>query len=65
MAFVVEHPGPVDAAFTARVEEALREVLKVRGEARFAAPGSLPDDGKAIEDARVYEAPPPAPVHRP
>jgi len=39
----------------ARIEEALRDVLKVRGEARFAPPGSLPDDGKAIEDQRQYE----------
>jgi len=57
MAFVAEHPGPADGVLAARIEEALREVLKVRGEARFAPPGSLPDDGRAIEDARVYEAP--------
>lgn len=55
MAFVAEHPGAPDAAFAGQVEEALRDILKVRGEARFAAPGTLPDDGKAIEDQRQYE----------
>src|SRR6185312_2803003 len=64
MAFVAERGGPPDAALAGRIEEALRDVLKVRGEARFAAPGALPDDGKAIEDQRKYEdsasTPPPA-----
>jgi len=55
MAFVAEHPGPADASLAGHIEEALRDVLKVRGEARFAVPGSLPDDGKAIEDQRQYE----------
>ena len=55
MAFVAEREGPPDPALAARIEEALRDVLKVRGEARFAAPGSLPDDGKAIEDQRQYD----------
>jgi phenylacetate-CoA ligase len=55
MAFVAEHAGPPDPALAARIEEALRDVLKVRGEARFAPPGSLPEDGKAIEDQRQYE----------
>jgi phenylacetate-CoA ligase len=55
MTFVAERAGPPDAALAARIEEALRDVLKVRGEARFAAPGSLPEDGKAIEDQRKYE----------
>jgi phenylacetate-CoA ligase len=60
MAFVAEHPGAPDAAFAGQVEEALRDILKVRGEARFAAPGTLPDDGKAIEDQRQYEGASPA-----
>lgn len=32
----------------------LRDVTKLRGEVAFAAPGSLPNDGKVIEDSRVY-----------
>lgn len=32
----------------------LREVTKLRGEVAFAASGDLPNDGKVIEDSRVY-----------
>ena len=57
MALLTERgPGPDDAGLGSRIEEAIRDVLKVRGEVRFAPPGSLPDDGKAIEDQRQYEA---------
>lgn len=34
--------------------ETLREVTKLRGETAFCAPGGLPNDGKVIEDKRVY-----------
>ena len=37
------------------LEQALRDVTKLRGEVVWAAPGSLPNDGKVIEDARTYE----------
>jgi len=30
-------------------------VTKLRGEVRIVAPGSLPNDGKVIEDARSYK----------
>jgi phenylacetate-CoA ligase len=33
----------------------MRDVTKLRGEVVLAAPGSLPNDGKVIEDARRYE----------
>jgi phenylacetate-CoA ligase len=33
----------------------LREVSKLRGEVAFAEPGSLPNDGKVIEDVRKYD----------
>ena len=33
---------------------ALREVTKLRGEVAFVAPGGLLNDGKVIEDSRVY-----------
>ena len=32
----------------------MREVTKLRGEVEMVAPGSLPNDGKVIEDARSY-----------
>ena len=32
----------------------IREVTQLRGEAVFCAPGSLPNDGKVIEDRRAY-----------
>jgi len=38
-----------------RVAEAVREVTKLRGEVELVAPGSLPNDGKVIEDARSYD----------
>ncbi len=37
-----------------RVGEAIREVTKLRGAVEFATPGSLPNDGKVIEDLRSY-----------
>ncbi len=36
------------------IAEALREVTKLRGEVEMLPPGSLPNDGKVIEDARSY-----------
>jgi phenylacetate-CoA ligase len=32
----------------------IREVTKLRGEVELLAPGSLPNDGKVIEDQRKY-----------
>jgi phenylacetate-CoA ligase len=37
-----------------RVAAAVRDVTKLRGEVTFVAPGSLPNDGRVIEDARTY-----------
>jgi len=39
----------------AQLQEALRDVTKLRGEVEMLAPGSLPNDGRVIEDARKYE----------
>jgi phenylacetate-CoA ligase len=36
------------------VEATLRDVMKVRGEVRYVPAGSLPNDGKVIDDARKY-----------
>ena len=38
-----------------RIAEAVREVTKLRGDVQLVAPGSLPNDGKVIEDARSYQ----------
>jgi len=37
-----------------RLQDAVRELTKLRGEVELVAPGSLPNDGKVIEDARSY-----------
>jgi phenylacetate-CoA ligase len=39
---------------TERLAEALRDVTKLRGEIDLVAPGSLPNDGKVIEDLRRH-----------
>ncbi|RJG15883.1 phenylacetate--CoA ligase family protein [Massilia cavernae] len=49
-----ELAGQPAQALEAAIVESIREVTKLRGEVVFAAPGSLPDDGKVIEDARDY-----------
>jgi phenylacetate-CoA ligase len=33
----------------------VRDVTKLRGDVSLVAPGSLPNDGKVIEDARSYK----------
>jgi phenylacetate-CoA ligase len=38
-----------------RVGQAMRDVTKLRAEVQLVAPGSLPNDGKVIEDARSYK----------
>ena len=37
-----------------KLVDALREQTKLRGTVEFVAPGGLPNDGKVIEDKRVY-----------
>ncbi|UFN51098.1 AMP-binding protein [Roseomonas sp. OT10] len=41
-----------DAALAARLEEALRRATRLRGSVELVAPGSLPNDGKVVEDRR-------------
>ncbi|HEX9173365.1 MAG TPA: AMP-binding protein [Telluria sp.] len=43
-----------DAAASAAIVASIRDVTKLRGEVAFVAPGTLPADGKVIEDARDY-----------
>ena len=38
-----------------KVSEAIRDVTKLRGQVELVEVGSLPNDGKVIEDARSYQ----------
>ena len=38
-----------------RIRQAIRDVTKLRGEVQVLSPGSLPNDGKVIEDARSHK----------
>jgi len=42
------------AEFAEAIVESIRDVTKLRGEVELVAPGSLPNDGKVIEDLRKY-----------
>lgn len=43
------------AGLAERIAGAIRDVTKLRGEVELVAPGSLPNDGVVIEDARKYD----------
>ena len=49
-----EVAGPSEGLESALVES-LRKVCKLRGTVEFVAPGSLPNDGKVIDDRRTYD----------
>ena len=49
-ATVVADPG-----LAVRISEAIRDVTKLRGEVSIVQAGTLPNDGKVIEDARSYQ----------
>jgi len=53
MTLQVEGEGG-DAELARALEATLREVMKLRGAVAWRANGSLPNDGKVIEDARRY-----------
>ena len=57
MTFQVEAQASGDtlAGLDQRISEAIREVTKLRGTVELLSPGSLPNDGKVIEDARSYK----------
>lgn len=40
---------------SSKVSEAIRDVTKLRGQVELVEVGSLPNDGKVIEDARTYQ----------
>ncbi len=37
------------------LQETLRDVTRLRAEIDFVTAGTLPDDGKLVEDARAYD----------
>ena len=53
MGLKVEAPANEDLA--QKIAEAVRDITKLRAEVAFVAMGSLPNDGKVIEDARTYQ----------
>ena len=55
MTLKVETACTAPEGLHARVGEAIRDVTKLRGDVEVLLPGSLPNDGKVIEDARSYE----------
>jgi phenylacetate-CoA ligase len=54
MTLRVESAGTQDAALAGAIESTLRDLVKLRGAVQFVSPGTLPNDGKVIEDARAY-----------
>ncbi len=57
MTLRIEVPGAPQAepeGLAAAIAGSIRDVTKLRGAVQLVAPGSLPNDGKVIEDARSY-----------
>ena len=54
MVLQCEVAGDGDDALIGAIAESLQAVCKLRGEVKLVAPGSLPNDGKVIEDLRSY-----------
>lgn len=54
MTFKVEAASAPQGLDT-RIGEAVRDVTKLRADVQLLAPGTLPNDGKVIEDARSYK----------
>jgi phenylacetate-CoA ligase len=52
MALSCETDTPADQALVAAIVASIREVCKLRGRVELVPPGSLPNDGKVIEDTR-------------
>jgi phenylacetate-CoA ligase len=44
-----------EAELKAQIAEAIRDVTKLRSDVHLVAPGTLANDGKVIEDARIYQ----------
>jgi phenylacetate-CoA ligase len=48
-----EVAGPA-SGLEAAISESIQALTKMRGGVEFVAPGSLPNDGKVIDDVRKY-----------
>jgi phenylacetate-CoA ligase len=55
MTLRVETASSGPEALAVKLGEAIRDVTKLRGTVECVPPGSLPNDGKVIEDARSYQ----------
>ncbi|MEO0362784.1 MAG: phenylacetate--CoA ligase family protein, partial [Pseudomonadota bacterium] len=44
-----------EGADAAALEASVAEVMKLKGKVELVAPGSLPNDGKVIDDQRSYD----------
>ncbi|MBK6295032.1 MAG: AMP-binding protein [Rhodoferax sp.] len=55
MTLMVETACGGPDGLVAKVGEAIRDVTKLRGTVELVLPGTLPNDGKVIEDARSYK----------
>ena len=55
MTLQIEMAGSAPEALAGQISEAIRDVTKLRGTVEFLQPGSLPNDGRVIEDARSYK----------
>jgi len=49
------HQGHDPAGLMQKLSEAVRDITKLRADVNLVAEGSLPNDGKVIEDARTYQ----------
>jgi len=56
MTLQAELAGADQDGLAAAVIASIRELTKLRGEVEFVAPGSLPNDGKVIDDTRPIES---------
>lgn len=52
MTLRVETAGSADDTLAARLAASIRDITKLRGEVELCPPGTLPNDGKVIEDLR-------------
>ena len=55
MSLEVEVEGAAPEGLAERIAATIRDVTKLRGAVALRAPGSLPNDGKVIEDTRKYD----------
>ena len=55
MRLFCEVDGTPPEGLAQRIADSLREVTKLRGDVDFKPAGSLPNDGKVIEDLRKYD----------